>query len=37
MNIGVQVSFKLLFLFFPNIYPGVDLRDHVAVLCILKF
>ena len=33
MNVGVHtVSFQLVFLFFPDIYPGVGLLFHMAIL-----
>ena len=35
MNTGVHVSFKLIFLFPLNIYPGVELLDHMAVLFLV--
>ena len=35
MNIGVHLSFELVFLFFSNIYPEVELLDHMVVLFLV--
>ena len=35
MNTGVHVSFKLVFLFFSDIYPGVKLLGHMVVLFLV--
>ena len=37
MNTGVHISFQIsILIFFSNIYPGVDLLDHMVVLVFLK-
>ena len=36
-NIGVRVSFQIRGLFFPDVYPEVELLDHmVALFFVLK-
>ena len=34
MNIGVRVSFELVFLLFLDIYPGVKLLGHMVDFCL---
>ena len=37
VDIGVHVSFWIsIFVFFPNIYPGVELLDHMVVLFLVS-
>ena len=35
MNTGVHVSFWISVLIFPDIYPGLDLLDHMTVLFLV--
>ena len=35
MNIGMHVSFELVFSFFPDTDPRVELLDHVVVLFLV--
>ena len=37
MNIGVQISFQVVFLFPLNPYPEVKLLDHMVVLFLIFF
>ena len=37
MNIGIHVSVQIRVLFFPDIYLGVGLLDHMAVLFLVFF
>ena len=37
MNISVHNLFKLVFLFFSDIYPGVELLNHMVVLFLVFF
>ena len=33
MNIGVHISFELVFSFFLDIYPGVELQSNKYFIC----
>ena len=36
MNIGVHMNFQIsIFIFFPNICPGVEFLDHMATLFLI--
>ena len=35
VNIGVHVSFRIMFFFFPNICPGVGMQGHMVVLFLV--
>ena len=38
MNIGVYVSFQVsVLMFFPGVYPGVELLGHMLVLFLVFF
>ena len=34
MNMGVQISFKLVSSFLLDVFPGVELLDHMVVLSL---